>query len=186
MKKLTLVLLVFPLFVHSQVIVNQDSLRYYFKMIINDYRISNGLKELQISPDIISHSDYWSKRMTEMEKCGHGEGDEVFSERVLNNVFLREKSYKVENCAAMVSLPNKIENVAINVPFFVSNPEIESYTRRAYRHDLNQYEIAYYAFIMWKNSHSHNIAMLEPIIRYFNISSHTNKKQTYFCFIATN
>ena len=60
MKKLTLVLLVFPLFVHSQVIVNQDSLRYYFKMIINDYRISNNLKELQISPDIISHSDYWS------------------------------------------------------------------------------------------------------------------------------
>jgi hypothetical protein len=86
----------------------------------------------------------------------------------------------------MVSLSQKLANVAINVPFFKANTEIETLTKRAYNHDLNQYEIAYYVFVMWKNSPSHNLAMLESIIKYFNLASNPNKSQTYFCFVATS
>jgi uncharacterized protein YkwD len=186
MKNLLLILIVFPLSVRSQVIVNQDSLTYYFQQIINNYRRLHNLQPIIAEPQLRNHAEYWSKRMAEMGKCGHGEADENFSNRTLRNTYLNNKSYKVENCAAMVSLSQKLANVNINVPFFKANTEIETLTKRAYNHDLNQYEIAYYVFVMWKNSPSHNLAMLESIIKYFNLASNPNKSQTYFCFVATS
>ena len=70
MKKLLLILLL-PLSVYSQIDFsktpqdNVDSLRYYMHQELNEYRVQNNVKELELSDSLNKLAQSWAKTMFE-------------------------------------------------------------------------------------------------------------------------
>jgi len=179
-KKILLLLVLIPVLGYSQPSVNRDSLLYYFTKIINDYRSSNGLETLSIDTHLKLFTDEWSMKMGEMNRVGHGEGSEHFRYRVAYNEKLKVPggTKLFENCTELMT-PDVTISVSVQ-----SYPELIPYINRSYAGKLNQYEYAYYAFLMWKNSPPHNGTMLSPYTKYFYLSPYRKHGKTFLCYIA--
>lgn len=169
-----------PYIGYSQPSVNQDSLLHYFTKIINDYRTSKGLEPLMIDPKLKVHTEYWAKRMGEMDLVSHGTGNDHFKYRVVlnKNLSVGEGTFLLENCTQLMT-PDVPRIVSVQ-----SYPELIPYINRSYAGKLNQYEYAYYGFLMWKNSPPHNDGMLSPRTKYFYLSSYRKNGSTFLCYIA--
>lgn len=178
MKKLVILLLLIPTVGLTQPRVNQDSLLVYFTKIINNYRVSNGLSPLSIDPKIKVLTDYQSKKMADNGLVSHGTGYDDFSNRINRCKCLPEVELVLENCTELMTP---------DVPFVTdvqSYPDVEPYIEKSYAGKLTQYQYAYYAFLMWKNSAPHHRAMLDPDTKYFYLSSYRKNGRTYLCYIA--
>lgn len=180
MKVVSLILFFIPTFGFSQSLVNQDSLLFHFTHIINDYRVRNGLKELEVDPNMKVLTDYWSKRMGEMGKVGHGEGKESFQSRISSEKSIPPSFIMLENCTELMT-PDKPIKTSVK-----TYPELKPYIDGSYQGILNQYDYAMYGFLMWKNSPPHNKGMLDPDTNYFYLSSYRKNGRTYLCYISRN
>lgn len=180
MKKLVILLLLTPTVGLTQPKVNQDSLLVYFTKIINNYRVKNGLGTLSVDPQIKPLTDYQSKKMGETGIVGHGTGSESFSNRVARCGCLPDYEIILENCTELMT-PDKPFPADVS-----SYPNVEPYIEKSYAGELTQYEYAYYAFLMWKNSAPHNKGMLNPDTKHFYLSSYRKNGRTYLCYIATS
>ncbi len=180
MRIITLILFSIPTLVFSQSLVNQDSLLFHFTHIINDYRVKNGLKELEVDPKMKVLTDYWSKRMGEMGKVGHGEGKESFQSRISREKSIPPSFIMLENCTELMT-PDKPIKTSVK-----TYPELKPYIDGSYQGILNQYDYAMYGFLMWKNSPPHNKGMLDPDTKYFYLSSYRKNGRTYLCYISRN
>lgn len=178
MKKLVILLLLTPMVGLTQPRVNQDSLLLYFTKIINNYRVSKGLGTLSVDPQIKVLTDYQSKKMADNGVVGHGTGNDDFQHRLTRCDCLHNVELFLENCTELMTP---------DVPFITdveSYPDVEPYIEKSYAGKLTQYQYAYYAFLMWKNSAPHHRAMLNPDTKYFYLSSYRKNGRTYLCYIA--
>ncbi len=178
MKKLIILLLLTPTVGLTQPRVNQDSLLVYFTQIINNYRVKNGLGTLTVDPKMKVMTDYWSMRMGQMNVVGHGSGNDDFGLRAKRCNCIPPSEIILENCTELMTP---------DVPFKTkvqSYPELIPYIENSYAGNLTQYQYAYYAFLMWKNSPPHHESMLNSKTKYFYLSSYRKNGHTYLCYIA--
>ncbi len=178
MKRLVVLLFFVPSIGFGQTKVNQDSLLYHFTKIINSYRAKNGLNPVSVDPKMKVLTDYWSKRMGEMGLVGHGSGYDSFQSRISREKSIPPSFIMLENCTELMT-PDVPKYVTVE-----SYPDLVWYIQKSYACQLNQYQYAYYAFLMWKNSPPHNQSMLDPDTKYFYLSSCRKNGHTYLCYIA--
>jgi uncharacterized protein YkwD len=164
---------------YGQNSVNGDSLLHYFHLILNDYRITNGLHPLKVDKKIKPFSDNWAKYMSSNGVVHHGTDDNSFPNRVKN--FFSEDVYCVENCCT-ITTPTALSDAHINCPIVELVPII----RKTYDGTASQFDYAYFTFILWKTSPDHNRALLDPNIKKFYLSSSPSKDVTYMEFVGTN
>lgn len=189
MKRLILILLL----VKSQIVVSQtnrisqDSINIYFQNIVNEYRVNNNLSSLSIDTTLSPFTKNWSEYMFKQNYCGHGVGDESFENRAINFVSIREL-YCVENVAGPWDFTK-------DLPYDVEDPNYTYYTKIGldgldYKYKLTNTEIhtlldvenkigegvninkniAVFVFYLWKNSPSHNEALLDYQTTKFYVS----------------
>jgi len=164
---------------YGQNVVNNDSLLHYFRLILNDYRITNGLPTLVVDEKIKPFTDNWAKYMSSNEVVHHGTDDNSFPNRVRN--FFSKDIYCVENCCT-ITTPSTLSDVYANCPIVELVPII----RKTYSGTAKQFDYAYFTFILWKSSPDHNRALLDPNIKKFYLSSSPSKDLTYMEFVGTN
>lgn len=164
---------------YGQTIVNNDSVLYYFKIILNDYREMNGLKPLKIDENIKPFTENWANHMSMVNQVYHGVDSNSFSMRAKN--YFPKNIYCVETCCT-VTTPRVLSDGVITCPITELIPLI----RKSYDGVATQEDYAYFAFILWKWSPSHNEALLDPNIKKFYLSSSPSKDVTYMEFVGTN
>ena len=164
---------------YGQIQVENDSLLYYFKIILNDYRESCGLKPLKIDKKIKPFTDNWANHMSSVNQVYHGVDSNNFSVRAKN--YFPKDIYCVETCCT-VTTPRVLSDGYITCPIRELIPLI----RKSYDGVATQKDYAYFAFILWKSSPSHNEALLDPDIKKFYLSSSPSKDVTYVEFVGTN
>ena len=179
MKRLILILLLTPSLGFSQTVVNNDSLLYHFKHILNNYRKSYGLSPLEVDGVLKSFTDNWSKQMSLTNVVGHGSGDNSFQRRIETCGCLPPATFCVENCTEIYT-PDVNTNDPVSCP--VKN--IEPYIKKAFSGNISQYQLAYFAFLNFKNSPSHNAVMLNKDTKYFYISGSRKNGLTYIAYIG--
>jgi len=179
MKRLILILLLIPSLGFSQTVVNNDSLLYHFKKIINNYRKSYGLSPLEVDGVLKSFTDDWSKQMAATKLVGHGGGDNVFQKRILDCNCFPPATFCAENCTDIYTPVVNFES-KINCPIRDLIPYIE----KSVSGNITQYELAYYIFLSWKNSPPHNQTMLSKDTKYFYVSGAKRGDFTYLCYVA--
>lgn len=166
-------------FLHGQTPIKNDSLIYHFKIILNDYRTSYGLKELKIDKKIKPFTEHWVKHMSSVNQVYHGVDSNDFSVRA--KTFFSEDIYCVETCCT-VPTPRFLSDGYITCPI----KELIPLIRKSYDGVATQKDYAYFAFILWKTSPSHNEALLDSNIKKFYLSSYPSKDVTYIEFVGTN
>lgn len=159
--------------------VNNDSVLCYFKTILNDYRVSHGLKPLKIDETIKPFTDNWANHMSSVNQVYHGVDSNNFSVRAKN--YFPKDIYCVETCCT-ITTPRVLSDGYITCPIRELIPLI----RKSYDGVATQEDYAYFAFILWKSSPSHNEALLDPNIKKFYLSSSPSKDVTYMEFVGTN
>ncbi len=178
-KQLTLILLLTPVFGFSQTVVNNDSLLHCFKYILNNYRVSQGVAPIEVDGTLKGFTDNWSKQMSLTGVVGHGSGDNAFQKRIIDCNCFPPATFCLENCTEIYT-PDINTNKPISCP--VKN--IEPYVKKAFSGKITQYELAYFAFLNFKNSPPHNAGMLSKETKYFYISGTRNKGVTYISYVA--
>ncbi len=178
--RLKFVILFFPFIGYTQTVVNNDSLLFYFNNILNSYRISYRLKSIQIDTTLKVFTDSWSGQMAKSSVVGHGSGKNEFSKRValFTNSF-KNATFYGENCTSLIT-PD-INTTDINI---LIRKEIDLYIKKSYAGEITQYELAYFAFLNFKNSPPHNQFLLSKDVKYFYISCARSKGMTYVCYVA--
>lgn len=176
---ITFVTIILTNSVYGQNRVNNDSVLYFFQLLVNDYRTINGLKPLSIDKKIKPFTDNWAKHMSKVNMVYHGVDTNSFSHRAKN--FFPKDIYCVENCCT-ITTPLKPTDAFINCPIKELIPLLE----KTYNGTATQFDYAHFAFILWKNSPDHNEALLDPNIVKFYLSSSPSKDLTYIEFVGTN
>lgn len=171
--------IVFPNLLFSQTSVNQDSLIYYFKDIINSYRKSRGLQLIEIDTSMKVLSDNWSKNMSLRNQVDHGQGENHFQKRIIDCNCLPLGIQVFENCTELLTPKTPTDLI---VTF--SNGQISSLMNKSLRGTISQKEYALYGFLLWKSSPPHNQTMLNPDMRYFYLSSAFGFEKTFISFIG--
>lgn len=180
--KLTAILFIFVItsnLSYGQTPINNDSVLYHFKVILNDYRLSFGLKELKIDKKIEPFTKQWSNHMSSINMVYHGTDTNSFSVRAIN--YFSKDIYCVEICCT-VTTPRVLSDGYITCPI----QELIPLIRKSYDGVATQKDYAYFAFILWKSSPEHNEALLDPHIKKFYLSSSPSKDVTYMEFVGTN
>lgn len=179
MKKLILLLLLVPGTVSSQTNVNNDSLLFYFKTIVNQYRKANGAGPLSVDTVLMVHTGYWAKKMAQQDKIWHGEGIDAFQQRIVNCNCFPPGIVCAENCTELFTPDSPIETeVNVNIP------SLKYYMEKSFSGDITQYQLAMYAFLLWKSSPGHNATMLNPQMKYFHIYGAKKNGKTYLCYVS--
>jgi hypothetical protein len=180
--KLKIVLFVFMVISitsYGQTVVNNDSVLYYFKTILNEYRMVNGLKPLTIDKKIKPFTESWALHMSSVNQVYHGIDSVGFSFRAQK--YFGKDTYCVETCCT-VTTPKVLSDGYITCPIRELIPLI----RKSYDGTATQEDFAYFTFILWKTSPDHNEALLDPNIKKFYLSSSPSKDVTYMEFVGTN
>ena len=115
---------------------NQDSLRIYIYELINEYRRVNGLYELIENKDVHHYTQDWSDKMSSSLVMSHGTGDDT----PLNRWYVFKDSPNGKSCGLRYC-----ENV------------VATYIVNRFH---NQRQLAEQIIKQWKNSPSHNKALL--------------------------
>ena len=178
-KGLIVFLLLTPSLGFSQTVVNNDSLLHCFKYILNNYRVSYGLPPLEVDGVMKVFTDNWSKQMSLTGVVGHGSGDNSFQRRIETCSCLPPATFCLENCTEIFTPDTKISD---NISCPIKN--IEPYIKKSYSGKITQYELAYFAFLNFKNSPPHNAGMLNKDTKYFYISGSRNNGVTYIAYIG--
>lgn len=190
MKRLIIVFLLLPTIGFSQTIVNNKLLLSNFKKILNDYRWMYGLNPVEIDKNLKEFTDAWAKEMSEMGEVSHGENENSTSNRVNNYDYIKPGAHFVENCTDLITpQKNVIKKCKITHPNgtpWVEYEKITPYIEGSYSGKITQYQLAMYIFLLWKNSPSHDKAMLDKNVTHFYISSHRRGDLTYVSYIAIN
>lgn len=204
MKKLILILLL----IQSQIVssqtmfVNQDSVNIYFQEIINQYRIKNNLGTLTVERIYRPFTDSWSSYMMSHNYCGHGVGVDSFGSRVSGF-----EPTKQIICVENVVGPWDFEKT---LPSDLQDPNYNKFYKKVvngvtYKHQLTKKEIsellrveeeigegldinknvALFIFYNWKNSPSHNDAMLESKTNKFYVSVHFDGTRITASYLAS-
>jgi uncharacterized protein YkwD len=168
-----------PRLSYGQNVVNNDSVLYYFNFMLNEYRMINGLKPLVIDTKIKPFSESWANHMSSNNMVYHGNDDNSFPNRVKS--YFPATIYCVENCCS-ITTPKTKEDGYVSC----SIKELIPLIRKTYDGTANQFDYAYFAFILWKSSPTHNDALLDPNIKKFYLSSSPSKDLTYMEFVGTN
>jgi uncharacterized protein YkwD len=189
MKKLILILLL----IQSQIVVSQattvsqDSVNIYFQNIVNQYRINNNRNGLSIDTTLSPFTKSWSEYTLERNYCGHGDGDESFENRAI-----RFEPTRLLYCTENVVGPWDFNK---DLPYDIEDPNYSYYTKIGldgtdYQYKLSDVEIstlveseheitkgvdvnknmAIFIFYSWKNSPSHNDALLDSNTTKFYVS----------------
>lgn len=164
---------------HAQNRVNNDSVLYYFQIILNDYRMTNGIHPLIIDKEIKPFTDDWANYMSKNNVVHHGTDTNSFPNRVKR--YFPKEIYCVENCCTIIT-PIKLDDGYINCPIRELIPLI----RKSYDGTATQFDYAYFAFVLWKTSPNHNSALLDQNIVKFYLSSSPSGDLTYMEFVGTN
>jgi len=189
MKKLILILLLIQsqIVVSQTMTVSQDSVNTYFQNILNQYRINNNRNGLSIDTTLSPFTKSWSEYMLKQNYCGHGNGEESFQNRAIYFEPTRQL-YCVENVVGPWDF-NK------DLPYDIEDPNYSYYTKIGldgtdYQYKLSDVEIstlveseheitkgvdvnknmAIFIFYSWKNSPSHNDALLDSNTTKFYVS----------------
>jgi|688.fasta_scaffold303788_3 uncharacterized protein YkwD len=168
-----------PNFTYGQNVVNNDSVLYHFNFILNDYRMMNGLNPMVIDLKIKPFTESWANHMSSVNMVYHGEDTNSFPNRAKN--YFPRTIYCVETCCS-VTTPKKLDDGYITCPI----KELIPIIRKTYDGTATQFDYAYFAFILWKSSPTHNAALLDPNIKKFYLSSSPSKDLTYMEFVGTN
>ena len=205
MKKLILILLL----IQSQIVVSQttrvsqDSVNIYFQNIVNQYRVLNNLNGLSIDTTLSPFTKNWSEYMLVQNYCGHGNDGESFQNRAINFEPTKEL-YCVENVAGPWDFTK-------DLPYDVEDPSYSYYTKIGldgldYQYKLTMNEIrslldaenkigegvdinkniAVFIFYLWKNSPSHNDALLDFNTTKFYVSITTHGTKITASYLATS
>jgi uncharacterized protein YkwD len=178
-KSLVIILFSTPSLGFSQTVVNNDSLLYHFKNILNNYRKSYGILPLEVDSVLKTFTVNWSKHMSLTGIVGHGSGENSFQKRIETCGCFPPATFCLENCT-------EIYTPDVNTKDPVSCPikNIEPYIKKAYSGKITQYELAYFAFLNFKNSSPHNAAMLSKDTKYFHIYGSRNNGTTFISYVA--
>lgn len=179
MKRLIVILTFIPFVGFSQTVVNNDSLLYHFKNIINNYRKSYGLSPLEVDSVLKTFTVNWSKQMSSTKTVTHGGGENSFQRRIETCGCFPPATFCLENCTEIFT-PDVNTNNPVSCPI----KNIEPYVKKSYSGNITQYELAYFAFLNFKNSPPHNAAMLNKDTKYFHIYGSRNKGTTYIAYVA--
>jgi uncharacterized protein YkwD len=180
--KLKIVLFVFmavSITSYGQTVVNNDSVLYYFKVMLNEYRMVNGLKPLTIEKKIKPFTESWATHMSSVNQVYHGIDSNGFSVRAKK--YFGKDTYCVETCCT-ITTPKVLSDGYITCPI----KELIPLIRKSYDGTATQEDFAYFTFILWKTSPDHNEALLDPNIKKFYLSSSPSKDVTYMEFVGTN
>lgn len=181
MMKLLILLFLTPFTLLSQNRVNGDSLVIYFDVLINKYRIDNGLNPIKVNYDLKNFTDEWSSHLSEVNRVYHGDGDLSFTNRVNNYPFIPSFTKCMENCtqAFLPSSPTPEDEEIIS-----DQTQLLPYIEKIMKWNYTQKDFATYIMVAWKNSPSHNRSLLDPDINYYFVSSSDNGECAYFSWIA--
>ena len=155
----------------------QENYNVEFAKILNTYRQSHNLTPVYVDTSLKSFADSHSVYMSNIEKVTHGEGEYDFLVRWKR--FTKSKQFAGENCTELL-IPKKSNNGNIKTSIEEINPVIT----RISRNGPTVEDICLYAFLMWKNSRSHNELLLEPKIKYFYLSFAKKNSWYYSEFIS--
>lgn len=180
MRRLILILLLFPMVGFSQTVLNNDSLLYYFTHILNEYRSSQGLLPLEVDLSIKGFTDNWSNQMASINVVSHGSGENIFQKRVYSCNCFPGGKFLGENCTNITTPDVTTTNTNIVSPI----KNIEPYMKKSYLGTITQYELAHFVFLNFKNSPPHNAFLLNKDVKRFYISGSRGKDWTYICYVA--
>jgi uncharacterized protein YkwD len=204
MKKLILILLL----IQSQIVssqtmfVNQDSVNMYFREIINQYRIKNNLGTMSVEYVYRPFTDNWSNYMSIHNYCGHGVGNDSFGSRV-NRFGPAIGLYCTENCVGPwdfeKTLPSDLDDPNYN-KFYKKTVGGVTYKYQLTKNEISRFltieeeigqgldinkNIALFIFYNWKNSPSHNDAMLDSTTNKFYVSVHFDGTKITASYLAS-
>lgn len=165
----------------SQAKLNEDSINYYFAQIVSEYRISNNLNQLTVDKDYKYFTDHWSRYIYNLKKSkdsvsyyreyfSHGVGETHFHKRAENIMYL-------EPCE------NAIETFDLSVPKTYDGYKFENLTRSVdinylkyvagkFGTNITNEDVAWFIFLVWKDSPKHNVVLLYPSTTKFYISTY--------------
>lgn len=181
MKRLILILLLVPSLGFSQTIVNNDSLLYYFNVILNEFRASNGIGPIQVDGSLKGFTYNWSKQMALVNEVSHGSGENGFLKRIETCGCFPPATFCAENCTEIFTPDTKISD---NISCPIKN--IEPYIKKSYSGKITQYELAYFTFLNFYNSPPHRSTLLNKDTKYFHISGSRSHGKTFISYIARN
>lgn len=179
MKRLILIFAFIPFLGFSQNTVNNDSLLYYFKYILNNYRVSQGVLPIEVDGTLKGFTDNWSKQMSITNVVGHGSGDNSFQRRIDDCNCFPAASFCAENCTVLYT-PDRFTDETVTCEL----KNIEPLIQKSFAGKITQYELAYFAFLNFYNSPPHRGTLLNKDTKYFFISSTRRNGMTYISYIA--
>lgn len=178
--RLKFVIFFFPFIGFTQTVVKNDSLLFHFNNILNLHRISHRLNPIQIDTTLKIFTDSWSGQMAKSGIVGHGTGKNEFLKRVaLFSDCFQNATFYGENCTSLITPDFNTTDINIYI-----RKEIDLYIKKSYTGEITQYELAYFAFLNFKNSPPHNQFLLSKDVKYFYISCARSKGMTYVCYVA--
>lgn len=165
MKRLCLILLVFPIVCFSQVLVSEDSINFHFTNILNQYRLNIG--QVYLDSSLKPFSDHWSKYMYDNNYLGHGTDTNSWKERKtrFSNDIISENCIRTFDLNTSISFDGykfsgDMNESDINYLKYVGG-KLGSGT-------MTNEDVAWYIFLIWKNSQSHNeVLKFEWTDRYY-------------------
>lgn len=143
----------------------------HFEQILNEYRVSNGLKPVKIDHSMKEFADLRSKSLvTDFSHNG-------FNEKI--HSYISGFTFGGENIVK-IFIPEK--NDSKN--WFSSRKEIQEIFNKISSGTSTDYDIAKFCFLEWKHSEPHNELFLDQKIQRFYLSYQKIEQHYYFCFIA--
>jgi len=165
----------------SQVKLNEDSINYYFAQIVSEYRIGKNLNQVRVDKDYKYFTDNWSQYIYNLKQTkdsvsyykeyySHGIGKTHFHKRADSIMYL-------EPCE------NAIETFDLTLPKIYDGYEFKNLTRSEditylkyvagkFGNNITNEDIAWYIFLIWKDSPKHNVVLLYPSTTRFYITTY--------------
>jgi uncharacterized protein YkwD len=173
MKKQIILLFIPLLFGFNNRINDDQQIISYFEQILNEYRTSNGLSKVVIDESMKKFTDIRSKSL--VEDYSHN----GFKENV--NSYISDFTTGGENIAILSNIKNDQK------PYYSSSiKEIGDILNKMAMGTSTNYDVAYYCFLVWKNSKPHNDFLLNKKIKRFYLSYEKTEHNYFFCFIGVD
>lgn len=173
MKKKILLLFI-PLLLGFNNPINDDQqIISHFEEILNEYRTSNGLNKVVVDESMKKFTDIRSKNI--VQDYSHN----GFKENIRS--YIPNFTIGGENIAILSNIPNNQK------PYYSSNiKEIGDILNKMAMGTSTNYDVAFYCFLIWKNSKPHNEFLLNEKIKRFYLSYEKSERHYYFCFIGVD
>jgi len=193
MKRLILVLFVFPVIGYSQVKVNEDSVNYYFEQILNEYRGSVG--GVSINKEYKPFTDHWTAYIYNLKKTKdsasyyseyliHGKGNESLEKRAERYSSLGMWLFENEIETFNLNKPMSFDNYKFNNLKNIDDRNYLKYVGGKFGGNYTNRDIAWFIFLMWKDSPTHNEVLLNPKATKFYITTYIVGNQITVSYVG--